>query len=135
MCLTLAVHTFLQMFKRIFYTQCQVRRLTTSCIKRNIFKDIKTLQPLQQYAPTFYTHGQHVKPLYQPSAFYAELKSRILSAKERVFIAALYIGHSEKELVKYCLYIHTIDTLTLFLGGYNKNSTFAIFYSTSSYTH
>ncbi|RCH85938.1 CDP-diacylglycerol--glycerol-3-phosphate 3-phosphatidyltransferase [Rhizopus azygosporus] len=87
------------MFKRIFYTQCQVRHLTTSCIKRNIFKDIKTLQPLQQYAPTFYTHGQHVKPLYQPSAFYAELKSRILSAKERVFIAALYIGHSEKELV------------------------------------
>ncbi|CEG85059.1 hypothetical protein RMATCC62417_18791 [Rhizopus microsporus] len=87
------------MFKRIFYTQCQVRHLTTSCIKRNIFKDIKTLQPLQQYAPTFYTHGQHVKPLYQPSDFYAELKSRILSAKERVFIAALYIGHSEKELV------------------------------------
>ncbi|KAI8375670.1 hypothetical protein EDC96DRAFT_303459 [Choanephora cucurbitarum] len=59
----------------------------------NIFK------PLQQYAPTFYTQGDNIKPLYQPSEFYSQLKSNILSAKERVFIAALYIGQNEQELV------------------------------------
>ncbi|KAI9492351.1 hypothetical protein BDB00DRAFT_828653 [Zychaea mexicana] len=56
--------------------------------------------PLQKLAPTFYARGNDITPLYEPHAFYTELKTRILNAKERVFIAALYIGHAEQELVE-----------------------------------
>ncbi|KAG2216276.1 hypothetical protein INT45_006190, partial [Circinella minor] len=56
--------------------------------------------PLQKHAPTFYARGDDIIPLYEPHAFYSELKTRILNAKERVFIAALYIGHAEQELVE-----------------------------------
>ncbi|KAI8981874.1 hypothetical protein BDF20DRAFT_818683 [Mycotypha africana] len=56
-------------------------------------------KPLQQFAPTFYARGEDIKPLYQPCVFYSQLKSNILSAKERVFIAALYIGQNEQDLV------------------------------------
>ncbi|CAO0799778.1 unnamed protein product [Mucor circinelloides] len=73
------------------------RTLTTKSVLSS--KPTSVLAPLQQYAPTFYTNGDNIKPLYQPSDFYSHLKSSILSAKERVFIAALYIGQSEQELV------------------------------------
>ncbi|GAN10187.1 CDP-diacylglycerol--glycerol-3-phosphate 3-phosphatidyltransferase, mitochondrial-like isoform X1 [Mucor ambiguus] len=73
------------------------RTLTTKSVLNS--KPTNVLAPLQQYAPTFYTNGDNIKPLYQPSDFYSHLKSSILSAKERVFIAALYIGQSEQELV------------------------------------
>lgn len=93
------------------------RTLTTKPVLSS--KPTSVLAPLQQYAPTFYTNGDNIKPLYQPSDFYSHLKvnqcyqitwiqasatniwlqSSILSAKERVFIAALYIGQSEQELV------------------------------------
>ncbi|KAI8638043.1 hypothetical protein BD408DRAFT_423578 [Parasitella parasitica] len=73
------------------------RTLTTKSVLKN--KPTNVLAALQQYAPTFYTNGDNIKPLYQPSDFYSHLKSSILSAKERVFIAALYIGQSEQELV------------------------------------
>jgi CDP-diacylglycerol--glycerol-3-phosphate 3-phosphatidyltransferase len=85
------------MLKKVLF-----RSLSSTCIKRTIFttnSPLKVLQSLQTIAPTFYTHGENITPLYQPSEFYSQLKQNILSAKERVFIAALYIGHSEKELV------------------------------------
>ncbi|CAO3678833.1 unnamed protein product [Rhizopus stolonifer] len=88
-------------FKKIFNNSIRVRSFSTCCIQKNIFNQtqLKALRPLQQHAPTFYANGQHIKPLYQPSEFYSELKARILSAKENIFIAALYIGHTEQELV------------------------------------
>lgn len=89
-------------FKKIFNNPIRVRSFSTCCIQKNVFNQtqLKALRPLQQHAPTFYAHGQHIKPLYQPSEFYSELKARILSAKENIFIAALYIGHTEQELVR-----------------------------------
>ncbi|KAI9023831.1 hypothetical protein CLU79DRAFT_804006 [Phycomyces nitens] len=56
-------------------------------------------KPLTRTAPVFYTQGNNVLPLYEPSDFYRELKKRILSAKDNIFLATLYIGQSEKELV------------------------------------
>lgn len=53
------------------------RSFSTSCIKRAIFdanSPLKVLQPLQAYAPTFYTRGENIKPLYEPSQFYSQLK-------------------------------------------------------------
>ncbi|KAI9277743.1 hypothetical protein BC943DRAFT_344816 [Umbelopsis sp. AD052] len=44
-------------------------------------------------------NGSNITPMTEPSQFYTNLKDHILSAKERIFIAALYIGSSEKELV------------------------------------
>ncbi|KAI9476328.1 MAG: hypothetical protein EXX96DRAFT_576727 [Benjaminiella poitrasii] len=82
------------------YRKC-FRSLTTTRPIQSLFDTSPNhlFKPLQQYAPTFYTSGDNIKPLYQPADFYSQLKENILSAKERVFIAALYIGQSEKELV------------------------------------
>ncbi|KAI9246359.1 hypothetical protein BY458DRAFT_591051 [Sporodiniella umbellata] len=95
-------------FKHVLSSSTRVRLLSTS-IENKLLNStqLSVLKPLQQYAPTFYANGQHIKPLYQPSEFYSELKSRILSAKDSIFIAALYIGHTEQELV---------DTLRLALS-------------------
>ncbi|KAG2182016.1 hypothetical protein INT43_006942, partial [Umbelopsis isabellina] len=60
--------------------------------------------PLQQLAPSFNLNGAQISPLNEPAEFYTSLKEHILSAKQRIFIAALYIGSSEQELVD------TIDT-------------------------
>ncbi|CDS04092.1 hypothetical protein LRAMOSA07047 [Lichtheimia ramosa] len=77
---------------------------TTRCLQRSTTllerPPLSVFQPLQDIAPTFYACGNNITPLYEPSDFYSELKTRILSAKERIFIAALYIGHAEKELVE-----------------------------------
>ncbi|CAG8510146.1 11721_t:CDS:2 [Ambispora leptoticha] len=59
----------------------------------NLFSD------LHDIAPVFYLKGEQIKILNNPKEFHEELKSRILSAKKRIFLAALYIGHTEKELV------------------------------------
>ncbi|KAG0746735.1 hypothetical protein G6F57_001379 [Rhizopus arrhizus] len=88
--------------KHIFYNPTiRIRSFSTSLIRNNLFNKTQLipLKQLQQHAPTFYAHGQNIQPLYQPFEFYSELKSRILSAKESIFIAALYIGHTEQELV------------------------------------
>ncbi|ORX53999.1 hypothetical protein DM01DRAFT_1335850 [Hesseltinella vesiculosa] len=72
-----------------------------SCRSYHLFQhsEYKPFQQLQQHAPSLSMNGQAIQPLYQPAEFYHELKQRILTAKDRVFIAALYIGQSEKELI------------------------------------
>lgn len=92
--------------KHIFYNPTiRIRSFSTSLIRNNLFNKVQLipLKQLQQHAPTFYAHGQNIQPLYQPFEFYSELKSRILSAKKSIFIAALYIGHTEQELVRNCI--------------------------------
>ncbi|SAL95652.1 hypothetical protein [Absidia glauca] len=77
------------------------RSIHGSCARHGLFENqpYHLFKPLQQLAPSFPMNGGQIQPLYEPSDFYRELKTRILSAKERIFIAALYIGQSEKELV------------------------------------
>lgn len=90
----------LKLLNKTCYTS--LRAFSTSCKRNAIFDSnspLHVLKPLQSLAPTFYTNGQNIKPLYEPAQFYSELKRNILSAKDRVFIAALYIGHTEQELV------------------------------------
>ncbi|ORZ03397.1 hypothetical protein BCR43DRAFT_483288 [Syncephalastrum racemosum] len=72
------------------------RLLSMTCVRHTP----EAFQPLYKMAPAFYARGSDIVPLYEPCEFYAELKSRILSAKRRIFLAALYIGHTEKELVE-----------------------------------
>ncbi|CAB4480179.1 phospholipase D/nuclease [Rhizophagus irregularis] len=59
----------------------------------NNFKD------LLKISPYFLLNGEQIRLLQEPKELYEELKSQILVAKERIFIAALYIGYSEKDLV------------------------------------
>ncbi|KAI8339350.1 hypothetical protein BC941DRAFT_420238 [Chlamydoabsidia padenii] len=94
-------------------TKCQVTRLLSpvsitltrhihaTCIRHDLFEKqpYHLFKPLQPLAPSFRMKGGQIEPLYEPTDFYKELKARILSAKERIFIAALYIGQSEQELV------------------------------------
>ncbi|KAI8098751.1 uncharacterized protein BX664DRAFT_319510 [Halteromyces radiatus] len=77
------------------------RQFHATYLQQDLFKKhpYHLFEPLRQYAPVFPMKGSQIQPLYQPSDFYKELKTRILLAKQRIFIAALYIGQSEKELV------------------------------------
>ncbi|KAJ1924719.1 CDP-diacylglycerol--glycerol-3-phosphate 3-phosphatidyltransferase [Tieghemiomyces parasiticus] len=49
--------------------------------------------------PAIRLAGDRIRVLYEPSAFYADLKSRILKARQRVYLSTLYIGHQEADLV------------------------------------
>ncbi|CAG8740510.1 4205_t:CDS:2, partial [Acaulospora morrowiae] len=55
---------------------------------------------LFKLAPYFLLNGEQIQPLQEPGEFYNQLKEHILSAKERIFLASLYIGSNEKELVE-----------------------------------
>ncbi|RHZ75621.1 hypothetical protein Glove_212g113 [Diversispora epigaea] len=55
---------------------------------------------LFKLAPYFLLNGDQIRPLQEPKEFYEELKAQILSAKERIFLAALYIGANENELIE-----------------------------------
>lgn len=58
-----------------------LRALSTSCKRNAIFdtnSPLHVLKPLQSLAPTFYTSGQNIKPLYEPAQFYSELKVSVL---------------------------------------------------------
>ncbi|CAG8453792.1 13740_t:CDS:2, partial [Acaulospora colombiana] len=63
-------------------------------------------EPFQKFrslfrlAPCFLLNGEQIQPLKEPGEFYNQLKVHILSAKERIFLAALYIGSNEKDLVE-----------------------------------
>lgn len=65
---------FLFVIEMLLKTICKTsfRTLTTKSVLSN--KPTNVLAPLQQYAPTFYTNGDNIKPLYQPSDFYSHLK-------------------------------------------------------------
>ncbi|KAL0074455.1 hypothetical protein J3Q64DRAFT_1649246 [Phycomyces blakesleeanus] len=79
--------------KRTFSSTTDARLAVLEHAAKGVFK------PLSRTAPVFYTQGSRVMPLFEPSDFYKELKKRILSAKDNIFLATLYIGQSEKELV------------------------------------
>jgi len=49
--------------------------------------------------PAFPSRGKDIKVLYEPADFYAYLLRGIKRAKRRIFLAALYVGKEETELV------------------------------------
>ncbi|CAG8534918.1 9627_t:CDS:2 [Funneliformis mosseae] len=59
----------------------------------------KSFKDLLKVSPYFLLNGEQIRPLQEPHEFYEELKAQIRAAKFRIVLAALYIGHSEKELV------------------------------------
>lgn len=56
---------------------------------------------LDSLAPRFELQNGDVTVLSTPEEFYSTLKTKILSAKKRVFLSSLYIGNEETELVTY----------------------------------
>lgn len=54
---------------------------------------------LDRIAPSFDISGSQVTILQTPASFYKTLKTKILSAKHRIFLSTLYIGKSEQELL------------------------------------
>ncbi|TKA53067.1 hypothetical protein B0A53_03947 [Rhodotorula sp. CCFEE 5036] len=50
--------------------------------------------------PCFPARGEDVRVLKDPSEFYQTLLDKVRTAKRRIFIASLYIGKEEKELVQ-----------------------------------
>jgi CDP-diacylglycerol---glycerol-3-phosphate 3-phosphatidyltransferase len=54
---------------------------------------------LDKIAPSFRIRASQVHVIQTPAGFYETLKAKIRTAKKRIFLATLYIGKSEKELV------------------------------------
>ncbi|KAK3843699.1 MAG: hypothetical protein J3R72DRAFT_440592 [Linnemannia gamsii] len=50
--------------------------------------------------PRFVVQGQCVKPILSPSKFYSEMKDHIKKAQKSITLAALYLGHTENDLVE-----------------------------------
>ncbi|GAA5923723.1 CDP-diacylglycerol--glycerol-3-phosphate 3-phosphatidyltransferase [Sporobolomyces koalae] len=67
-------------------------------LRHPAFADLEErLSPL----PCFRTRAQEcVKVLHEPKQFYASLLNKIANAKRRIFIASLYVGKEETELVE-----------------------------------
>lgn len=59
-------------------------------------------QQLDSLAPRFTVKGSSIHVLTLPAEFYATLKSKIASAKSRIFLSSLYVGKTQDELVE-CL--------------------------------
>jgi CDP-diacylglycerol--glycerol-3-phosphate 3-phosphatidyltransferase len=55
---------------------------------------------LDRIAPSFRISGSQIRILQSPAEFYETLKAKILAAERRIFLSTLYIGKSEKELVR-----------------------------------
>lgn len=55
---------------------------------------------LDRIAPSFKINGSQIRVLQTPTEFYETLKDKIRSAERRIFLSTLYIGKSEKELVR-----------------------------------
>ncbi|GAA5956397.1 hypothetical protein JCM3765_005650 [Sporobolomyces pararoseus] len=66
-------------------------------LRHPAFQDLEErLEPL----PCFRTRAEHcVKVLYEPKEFYQRLLHKIRNAKRRIFIASLYVGKEETELI------------------------------------
>ncbi|SPO06876.1 probable phosphatidylglycerophosphate synthase PEL1 [Cephalotrichum gorgonifer] len=54
---------------------------------------------LDRLAPSFDVQGSEITVLKTPAEFYETLKEKIRGAERRVFLATLYIGKSEQELI------------------------------------
>ncbi|KAF3935542.1 hypothetical protein ABW19_dt0202025 [Dactylella cylindrospora] len=58
------------------------------------------IDEMDRLAPRFEVSPRQIRVITEPEEFYKTLKAKILSAKTRVFIATLYIGKTEHELIE-----------------------------------
>jgi phosphatidylserine/phosphatidylglycerophosphate/cardiolipin synthase-like enzyme len=56
---------------------------------------------LDRIAPSFRINGSQIRVLQSPAEFYETLKDKIRNAERRIFLSTLYIGKSERELVRH----------------------------------
>ncbi|KAH8664380.1 hypothetical protein BX600DRAFT_398468 [Xylariales sp. PMI_506] len=57
------------------------------------------MSELDKVAPSFKVQGSQIHVIQTPADFYETLKAKIRQAKKRIFLATLYIGKSERELI------------------------------------
>ncbi|KAF9930467.1 hypothetical protein FBU30_000437 [Linnemannia zychae] len=83
-----------------------VRFLATNAVKagRNdedyIAKTRQLFNDNKPALPRFVIQGESVKPILSPSKFYSEMKDHIKQAQKSITLAALYLGHTENDLVE-----------------------------------
>ncbi|KAG0198728.1 CDP-diacylglycerol--glycerol-3-phosphate 3-phosphatidyltransferase [Mortierella sp. GBA30] len=49
--------------------------------------------------PQFVVQGDNIRPILSPTQFYCEMKDNIKKARKSITLAALYLGHTEHDLV------------------------------------
>lgn len=82
---------------------------------------------LRDFAPAFAVRGCQVKVLNEPSEFYSELCLRAQNSRERIAIAALYLGTGDKanslvDCVRKSLESTGGHTRTIFLLDYCRGN-------------
>ncbi|KAG0370244.1 CDP-diacylglycerol--glycerol-3-phosphate 3-phosphatidyltransferase [Gamsiella multidivaricata] len=94
-----------------------VRQLATqsSAVGQSTEQDYITqtrqlLQDARPALPRFSLQGENIRPILGPSQFYSEMKDHIRNAQRSITLAALYLGHSESDLVGHDG--HTITALS-----------------------
>ncbi|KAI9234341.1 MAG: hypothetical protein BYD32DRAFT_423794 [Podila humilis] len=60
---------------------------------RQVFEDARPA------LPRFVVQGEKVKPILSPSQFYSDMKDYIRNARKSITLAALYLGHTENDLI------------------------------------
>ncbi|GAA5860274.1 hypothetical protein JCM8547_003449 [Rhodosporidiobolus lusitaniae] len=79
-------------------TRFHTARIPPDHARTPAWKDVE--ESLSSRLPTFPTRGrEHVRVLYEPKEFYRALIDQIQRAKKRIFLASLYVGKEETELV------------------------------------
>lgn len=78
------------------HTHCIIPGVTAQISPMELIKN-----KLSSLNVKFYFKSDEIDVIYQPSSFYDLLKHKISTAKHRIFIASLYIGENEYELVQY----------------------------------
>ncbi|KAJ9062290.1 CDP-diacylglycerol--glycerol-3-phosphate 3-phosphatidyltransferase [Entomophthora muscae] len=63
-------------------------------------KIVEPFKVLPVLAPVFPAKAADINILTEPNKFFEEIKKKIESAKKRITIASLYIGHEEHEIIK-----------------------------------
>ncbi|KAF8933261.1 hypothetical protein EDD21DRAFT_381307 [Dissophora ornata] len=84
-----------------------VRQLATQgtaianhCDQEYIARTRQLLQDARPALPRFAVQGESIKPILSPSQFYSEMKDNIRKAQKSITLAALYLGHTENDLVQ-----------------------------------
>ncbi|KAF9974292.1 CDP-diacylglycerol--glycerol-3-phosphate 3-phosphatidyltransferase [Actinomortierella ambigua] len=74
--------------------------ITTTVANEYAARDMQFLYDSRPHTPCFMVNGDNVQPLFTPTEFYEEIKARIRAAKKSVTLVALYVGHTENELIQ-----------------------------------
>lgn len=78
-----------------------ITRRFLSTMSTNLHPQVQTLvHEIDKIAPRFELDANQIDIIQDPKEFYSLLKSKISTARSRIFLSSLYIGKGQKELIE-----------------------------------